>query len=51
MGDLTKYACLVYRIVSQLRDPAKAYGVRTNPKKSEEVVFAAEDKVIVLAEN
>jgi len=40
-----------YRIISQLRDPAKAYGVRTNPKKSEEVVFASEDKVIVLAEN
>lgn len=40
-----------YRIVSQLHDPAKAYGVRTNPKKSEEVIFAAEDKVIVLAED
>jgi ion channel POLLUX/CASTOR len=40
-----------YRIVSQLHDPEKAYGVRTNPKKSEEITFAAEDKIIVLAEN
>ena len=39
-----------YRIVSQLRDAEKSYGVRTNPKKSEEVTFAPEDKVIVLAE-
>jgi voltage-gated potassium channel Kch len=40
-----------YRIVSEMRDPAKAYGVRTNPKKLQEVTFSAEDKLIVLAEN
>jgi voltage-gated potassium channel Kch len=40
-----------YRIVRQLHDPEKSYGVRTNPKKSEEAVFSAEDKIIVLAEN
>jgi voltage-gated potassium channel Kch len=39
-----------YRIVSQMHDAEKAYGVRTNPKKSEEVTFQPEDKVIVLAE-
>lgn len=40
-----------YRIVSEMRDPEKAYGVRTNPKKSQEITFTAEDKIIVLAEN
>jgi len=39
-----------YRISAQSRDAASSYGVRTNPKKSERVVFAPEDKVIVLAE-
>jgi Trk K+ transport system NAD-binding subunit len=39
-----------YRIVSEQRDAQKSYGVRTNPKKSDEVTFAPEDKVIVLAE-
>ncbi len=40
-----------YRIVSELHDAEKAYGVRTNPKKSDEVVFAPADKIIVLAED
>jgi voltage-gated potassium channel Kch len=40
-----------YRLISQLRNAEKSYGVRTNPKKSEQVVFVAEDKIIVLAEN
>jgi ion channel POLLUX/CASTOR len=39
-----------YRIISQVHDAEKSYGVCTNPKKSEEVIFAPEDKVIVLAE-
>jgi len=39
-----------YRIASELHDAAKAYGVRTNPRKSAEITFAREDKVIVLAE-
>jgi voltage-gated potassium channel Kch len=38
-----------YRIVSQSHDPQKSYGVYTNPKKSVEVVFSGEDKIIVLA--
>jgi Trk K+ transport system NAD-binding subunit len=41
---------LGYRIVSEQHDADKGYGVRTNPKKSAEVTFAAIDKVIVLAE-
>ena len=41
---------LGYRIVSQQHDAEKSYGVRTNPKKSAEVTFAPEDKIIVLAE-
>ena len=40
-----------YRIVSQSKLTEKSYGVHTNPKKSELVAFAAEDKIIVLAEN
>jgi ion channel POLLUX/CASTOR len=40
-----------YRLVSQAKDGDKSYGVRTNPKKSEIVTFATEDKVIVLAES
>jgi voltage-gated potassium channel Kch len=40
-----------YRIVSQSKLAEKSYGVHTNPKKSELVTFAPEDKVIVLAES
>lgn len=40
-----------YRILGQAGDVEKSYGVHTNPKKSELVTFAAEDKVIVIAEN
>ena len=42
---------LGYRIASQARDASKAYGVYTNPKKSESVVLEANDKIIVIAEN
>jgi hypothetical protein len=41
---------LGYRIESESSDSSKAYGVHTNPKKSEKVTFAPEDKVIVIAE-
>ena len=40
-----------YRIVSQAKDESKSYGVHTNPKKSQPVTFAPDDKVIVLAES
>jgi len=39
-----------YRLESEAGDAGKAYGVHTNPKKSEKVVFTTEDKVIVIAE-
>ena len=39
-----------YRIMSESRDADKAYGVHTNPKKSERVSFSPEDKIIVVAE-
>jgi voltage-gated potassium channel Kch len=39
-----------YRLVAQAKDAEKSYGVRTNPHKSEAVVFTFEDKVIVIAE-
>jgi len=41
---------LGYRLESEASDAGKAYGVHTNPKKSNQVVFSAEDKVIVIAE-
>ncbi|MBV6449529.1 MAG: hypothetical protein MHPDNHAH_00240 [Anaerolineales bacterium] len=39
-----------YRIAAQSKDAGKSYGVRTNPRKSEAVVFSSSDKVIVIAE-
>lgn len=39
-----------YRISGQAGDAKVTYGVHTNPRKSETVTFAAEDKVIVIAE-
>ncbi len=40
-----------YRILSESGDAEKSYGVHTNPKKSVQVTFASEDKVIVIAED
>jgi ion channel POLLUX/CASTOR len=42
---------LGYRITSEANDAGKSYGVHTNPKKSEQVMFAVEDKIIVIAED
>ena len=42
---------LGYRITAEASDAGKAYGVHTNPKKSENVTFTEQDKVIVIAEN
>lgn len=42
---------LGYRITSEANDAGKSYGVHTNPKKSEQVTFTAEDKIIVIAED
>lgn len=39
-----------YRIMSESHEAAKAYGVHTNPKKSEKVSFKPEDRLIVIAE-
>ena len=41
---------LGYRLMSESHDSEKAYGVHTNPNKSEKVTFSAEDKIIVIAE-
>jgi voltage-gated potassium channel Kch len=41
---------LGYRKTNESSDASKAYGVHTNPKKSEQVVFAPDDKIIVIAE-
>lgn len=40
-----------YRIRSQADDPARMYGVRINPVKSEPVTFRAEDRIIVIADS
>lgn len=40
-----------YRKASEVNDAGKSYGVHTNPKKSEQVQFAMEDKIIVIAES
>ncbi len=39
-----------YRLMSESHDADKAYGVHTNPKKSEKVLFKPEDKLIVISE-
>jgi len=40
-----------YRLARHGDDKTLAYGVRVNPNKAEEVAFAAEDKIIVIADN
>ncbi len=45
------HVAIGYRLERESDDAAKSHGVHTNPRKSEQVTFAAEDKVIVLAEN
>jgi hypothetical protein len=39
-----------YRLMSQAGEKEKSYGIHTNPKKSEAVTFAPEDKIILVAE-
>lgn len=39
-----------YRIMSENHNAEKAYGVHTNPRKSEKVTFKSEDKLIVISE-
>ncbi len=40
-----------YRQMVHAQDPARGYGVRVNPNKSEKVAFADGDRIIVLAED
>ena len=40
-----------YRKVADERDASKNYGVKINPKKDEEFILTANDKIIVLAED
>jgi len=40
-----------YRLEAEAHDASKSYGVHTNPKKSEAVVFSSEDKLIVVSED
>ncbi len=41
---------LGYRVASEANNAEMQYGVHTNPKKSEKVIFTPDDKVIVVAE-
>jgi len=40
-----------YRLLRYSEDAGKAYGIVSNPVKSERVSFAPEDRIIVLAED
>jgi len=40
-----------YRQIAFSKDPKQGYGVKINPNKSEKLSFAAEDRIIVLAED
>jgi voltage-gated potassium channel Kch len=48
---LRNETALGYRLLREAGDAQKNHGIHTNPKKSELVTFADEDKVIVLAED
>ena len=39
-----------YRIRAESNDATRAYGVHVNPRKSSQVTFEPDDKIIVLAE-
>ena len=41
---------LGYRVAAEAKNAEVDYGVRTNPKKSAKVLFAPEDRIIVVAE-
>jgi ion channel POLLUX/CASTOR len=38
-----------YRLVADARNASQAYGIHLNPDKTEKVIFAANDKIVVLA--
>jgi voltage-gated potassium channel Kch len=41
---------LGYRVAAEESEAERDYGVHTNPRKSEKVIFAPDDKIIVVAE-
>ncbi len=43
------HTAIGYRLAAEAGEQSKNYGVHTNPKKSERVVFSPQDKIIVLA--
>lgn len=45
------HVAIGYRLAAQASDAAANYGVRVNPRKSAPVSFAAEDRIIVVAED
>lgn len=40
-----------YRLHAHAQDPARGYGVKVNPNKSEKVTFGVDDRIVVLAED
>jgi voltage-gated potassium channel Kch len=41
---------LGYRVQCESNDPSKSYGVKINPDKSKAIIFAEQDRIVVLAE-
>ena len=40
-----------YRLMGEINDPSRNYGIHTNPRKSELITLSAQDKIIVVAED
>ena len=40
-----------YRLMSESHDSEKSYGVHTNPKKSNTIIFSPDDRIIVISDN
>jgi len=38
-----------YRLIADARNSSQAYGIHLNPDKSEKIIYAANDKIVVLA--
>ncbi len=41
---------LGYRLAAESKDASRSYGIHTNPRKSEQVTFSLQDKIIVISE-
>ncbi|CAF1473728.1 unnamed protein product [Adineta steineri] len=53
LQETLKYQCVAigYRLMKYLHDETRFYGIVLNPNKQENIIFSANDKIIILAEN